>query len=149
MAFRLLAASSTLLTLLLTGCGSSGTDSAFQGKAEAVCRDMAAAGSLPRGRKPTDREIRRFARSWRRGVDRLARLHPRADQARRFHAMVKAFRDTTKAIDLLGRLDDESVLAAVAAIAVSGDRVSRAARGLGLSDCVLFPELPASLRPGG
>jgi len=46
-------------------------------------------------------------------------------------------RDTTKAIDLLGRLDDENVLAAVAGIAVAGNRVSRAARGPG----------PVRLRP--
>ncbi len=150
MSFRLLAGSSTLLTLLLlTGCGSSGGGAAFRGKAEAVCREMAAARSLPGGREPTDLEFRRFASSWQRGVGRLARLHAPADQARDFQAMVKAFRNTTRAIDLVGKLDDESVLGAVAAIAVSGDRVSRAARGLGLADCVLCPELPDSLRPGG
>jgi hypothetical protein len=146
---RLLIVPSTLLTLFLAGCGSSGADSVFQGKAEAVCREMAAAGSLPGGRKPTDLEFSRFVLSWQRGVDRLTRLHPPADQARDFQRMVVAFRDGTKAIDLLAKLDDESVLGAVAAIAVSGDRASRAARGLGLSACILFPDLPEGLRPRG
>jgi hypothetical protein len=61
--------------------------------------------------------------------------------------MVARLRDAAKALDLLGRLHDENVVAAVAAIGVAGDRASRAARRLDLPHCVFLPQLPPKLRP--
>jgi hypothetical protein len=147
MALRVLAL--IVFTATVSGCGSSPEpgDATFRSRVQAVCRDLARAGSLPSGRKPSDAQMRQFARTWQESSDRLSRFQPPADETKSFDAMVDGFHDAAFAIRVLVRSNDESVLGAAAAIAVAGDRATRAARRLSLSDCVLFPELPESLRP--
>jgi hypothetical protein len=138
-----------LLAPALAGCGSSDTGRSFRSRAEAACQDMKRSGALRSGRKPSDADIRALARSWQRSIARLSRLQPPRTQAKDFQTMVDGLRDAAKALDLLGRLHDENVLAAVAAIGVAGDRATRAARRLDLAGCIFFPQLPPKLRPGG
>lgn len=115
--------------------------SSFVSQAEAICRQMQRDAAPLSSAKPTDERIAELVVSWRSSVKRLRALEPPQERRRQFEQMLAHYRNLIRAIDAMTKAEDETVLAAVAALAVEGQRGSRAARKAGLDDCALFPEI--------
>jgi hypothetical protein len=80
-----------------------------------------------------------LVRRWRAALDELDGLEAPADIRPEVARMLGAYRNTTRALEALVTIDDETVLAAAAGIAVFGQRASRSARDAGLDACAFFP----------
>jgi hypothetical protein len=117
----------------------------FVAAAEAICTRMQRNATALTGRsgntKPTDDEMAEVVDEWRAGFDELDALDPPQDRRRDFERMLVHYRDMARAFDELIEAEDESVLAAVAASVVLGQRGSRAARDAGLDACAFFQEI--------
>jgi hypothetical protein len=149
---RLLMSTLAALPLGFAACGgddagapgstAAATPPTFLAAAEAICESMGQdAAGFSGGSTPTDEELTRLLRRWRSAFDRLDALEPPSDREADVQRMLVAYRNMTRAFELMVDAEDESVLAAVAGAAVFGQRGSRAAREAGLDACALFPEI--------
>ena len=116
--------------------------SGFIASAESICASMDdAASAVTGGSKPTDDEALELVRTWRAALDELETIDPPVDVRPDVARMIAAYRNTARALETLVTVNDETVLAAAAGIAVFGQRGSRAAREAGLDRCAFFPAI--------
>jgi hypothetical protein len=93
------------------------------------------------GPRPSDADLTRLAEKWTAALDRIAALDVPESRAASVEQMLIHYRRMMRAFTLLVTVEDETVLAAVAGIAVEGQRGTRAAKRAGLPRCALFPEI--------
>jgi hypothetical protein len=110
----------------------------FVDDATAICTDLEQSGTgFSRSDKPSDEEVLALIRGWRADFDRLAALDPPADVRPHFERMLLNYRRLADSMQALVEVEDETALAAVAGIALFGQRGSHAARTAGLDRCAL------------
>jgi hypothetical protein len=137
------------LAVALTACGTDdGTPTALETPAAArraadacapLARAVASTATLPRTEAGRDAVLRDAIRDLETALDGLRALDVPAGDRASFRAMVRHYRTMTRAARELVASEDESVLAAAAAMIVEGQRASRLARRIGLPRCALFP----------
>ena len=114
----------------------------FVAAANATCKRMQQdAESVGAGGEPSVEEFRELVDKWLHAIDELDALVPPQDREQQFERMLAHYRNMARAFDAMAEAEDESVLAAVAAVAVEGQRGSRAARKAGLPACAFAPEI--------
>jgi hypothetical protein len=115
----------------------------FVAAANKICNGMQrdAEGLESNVAAPSDEQLATLVDSWRSGVKRLDALEPQRERKRQFLRMLAHYRNMLRALELMLEAKDETVLAAVAGVAVEGQRGSRAARKAGVRACAFFPEI--------
>lgn len=129
----------------------SASSQGFVAAANTICKRMQRdAENIASNAKPSDAELGELVDNWRSAVEQLDALEPPQERKHQFRRMLAHYRNTLRALELMIEAKDETVLAAVAGVAVEGQRGSRAAREAGLPACALFPEIkqpPADKQP--
>jgi hypothetical protein len=114
----------------------------FDALASSICAELQRdATAVTGGTRPSDEDLGSLIEKWEAALDRLERLDVPENRAAPVEQMLTHYRRMVRAFTLLVAAEDETVLAAVAGLAVEGQRGTRAAKRAGLARCALFPEI--------